>query len=244
MALTLTPIATDNFHRADAPTLGANWMVDTVGDPSLTILSDQCVPDATDLFGVNYYSGSATPDNQYGSITLGADASGAGLQLSIRASTDFNNGYALIVIGPISSPNSAEVIVAISVDGDFNTYSYDQFLTVNVGDIFTLAAVGSTIYLLQNGVQLFQMTDTTYTSGVCILSQYASNAQTDVIVTKFVMGSASSGGEPSLNSPLAALAGYGTDISSGAEFTTNPAGEFKSPSTAIIGTNRGSRFIG
>ena len=40
------------------------------------------------------------------------------------------------------------------------------------------------------------------------------------------------------------LAGYGTDISASTEFTSNPAGETNSNKTTIIGTNRGSRFIG
>lgn len=39
-------------------------------------------------------------------------------------------------------------------------------------------------------------------------------------------------------------AGYGTDISATSEVTTNPAGEINSNKTAVMGTNRGSRFIG
>ena len=41
-----------------------------------------------------------------------------------------------------------------------------------------------------------------------------------------------------------ASAGYGTDISASSEVTTNPAGETNSARTSIMGTNRGSRFIG
>lgn len=39
-------------------------------------------------------------------------------------------------------------------------------------------------------------------------------------------------------------AGYDTDISTTTEFTSNPAGETNSIRTSIMGTNRGSRFIG
>jgi hypothetical protein len=40
------------------------------------------------------------------------------------------------------------------------------------------------------------------------------------------------------------FAGYATDISATTEVSSNPAGEVNSHHTAIIGTNRGSRFIG
>ena len=215
--------------------------MDTLGDPSLVLLSDQAASNATDLFGANYYSGVATPANQYGSITIGAltdDESGA--QLQIRSSLDGQNGYVVTVLGPLSTPAAAEVVLEVLGP---NTVLYNEFLQVDPGDVFTVAAVGSTIYLLQNGVVLSTSTDTTYTSGVVLILLSANTVQTDATITHFVMGAAS-GSTPVGGHANTIVAGYGTDISASSEVTTNPAGETNSNRTSIMGTNRGSRFIG
>ena len=194
-SLVLSPLATDNFHRANAASLGANWSTDAGGDPSLTIVSNQCLTDVSDLFGINYYSAVVAPANQYGQVTVGQLIDNvAAISLEIRSTTDAKTNYQMIINGPITSVGASEVSLRTVVSGSTVATLFDYFMTVNTGDTFTLAAVGTEIYIVYNGVLLYKGIDSHIASGVIFIDMAADTLQTDASITNFAMGGASTSG--------------------------------------------------
>jgi hypothetical protein len=206
--LTLTPISSDNFTRPNESPLSqnGNWVV-PVGSYSadyLQIVSDQCeIANAVANEGIEYYTGVTTPNNQYASGTIAAfTGSGSSvLQLCIRSadptSNDyFGNTYVLEVYN--NNPN-----LGASSDGVALLYSYsngdatflgsDSGFLINLNDVYTFAVVGTTLYVLQNGNQLFSLTNATFSSGKTALSIESTSSQAGCLVSDFVMGSASTG---------------------------------------------------
>ena len=64
-------------------------------------------------------------------------------------------------------------------------------LTILNGDIFTLAVVGTTLYLLQNGTQIGSVTNATFSSGITAIYMDAFDGTADTKISNFAMGSAS-----------------------------------------------------
>src|ERR1700689_2028200 len=70
--LTLTPLSSDNFTRANEDPLsqGGNWVVDGFGDPALQIVSDVCEGTSSSGFSAELYTGVTLPSGQYSQVTL------------------------------------------------------------------------------------------------------------------------------------------------------------------------------
>ena len=58
-------------------------------------------------------------------------------------------------------------------------------------DVWTVAAINTTLYVLQNGTQVGTTTDSTYSSGIAALAAFASNGLQDVQYSNFACGMAS-----------------------------------------------------
>jgi hypothetical protein len=65
-------------------------------------------------------------------------------------------------------------------------------LTLNIGDVFVLAVVGSTLYALQNGVQFGTVTNTTFTSGESAMMMFPQSGSLSAAqISNFACGIAS-----------------------------------------------------
>lgn len=178
----LTPLATDNFHQADGPLNPAKWTEVTGGYPALQTLSNVCVGGGpTDFYGADMYTGISFPNDQYVSITMGALASGA--YPYIRTNLAQSTGYAITYSPGTFTLYTAAFTLIGTASG-----------TLSTGDVVTLGAIGTTIFVLHNGVQIISVTDATTASGSPSLNVDFAVVQSDTTVTNFVAGSVSASG--------------------------------------------------
>jgi hypothetical protein len=183
VGLYLTQLAADSFNRANIYPLAAPWAQDTADSPGLQIVSDFCEPvtggqPCLQLYG---YSG-GTPNDQFASFTTVSNLSSAVAYVGIRITDNGSSAYSL--------PGYYLLVVAgswfLKSGGYSGTILLSGSTTINAGDTFTLAAVGTTLYVVQNSTQLGSITDSTYTSGTTLLGFNEGIVQ----VSNFAMGSA------------------------------------------------------
>jgi len=191
MTITLTPLATDFFNRANESPLASPWSLDLNGDPGLQVVSDAC--ESTSLGSSNgqlYEYSPSTPNDQYASVEVGASVSNSGYIVRIRL-IDNNSPFVFI-------PHYALIV---SKNGTWSVRDYGgsglilsgSGLAVSVGDVFALAAVGTTIYALRNDVVFGSVSNSSHSSGITALTIVPVSSVSDTQASGFAMGSATSG---------------------------------------------------
>jgi hypothetical protein len=192
MSITLTPLASDNFQRANEnPLAHPPWNRDSFGDAGLKIASDICEATTTTVICAELYTGQTLPSNQFASFTLASTphtGSSASAQVGIRmtdngSSFDSLPGYVLKVFST-SGPGGWALF-----SGGTSILTGSQNAAAN--DIWTVAAISTTLYVLQNSTQVGTTTDSTYSSGIAALASFASNTIPDVQYSGFACGLAS-----------------------------------------------------
>jgi hypothetical protein len=201
MSLVLTPTVTNNFTPSANPIPSPPWSLITALDftavEQVAVGSNPgyCIAtDAAPASGGAIYTGASFSDDQYVSMTV-VQMSEEFFDLYARCDgADLNNYYDL-EIGP-AGPGIVNIglLVGFSPTDETKIASvFDQ--PWNPGDVFTLACIGSTLYILQNGTILTQVVDTTWTSGSVGFDIFPStNPSTDLRLSTFVAGSAALGG--------------------------------------------------
>jgi hypothetical protein len=91
------------------------------------------------------------------------------------------------------------------------------YVTLNVGDVWTLVCIGSTISVLQNGTVVNSVTDTTFSSGIYAALGISppSASLSNLQVSNFSIGSATSGATVSGNCGISGATISWTGTSSG-----------------------------
>jgi hypothetical protein len=202
------------------------------------------------------------PENQYVRGELAALLNDtASVFIYTRAGEFLDTAYALFVTGPFNDDTGDSTYGIFALDDaggniPFNWVVNDP-ITVKATDVITFAIEGSAtgdgkLYFYLNDVLIFSgalnlnpdaaLMNAGGRVGLQLDTESASPSPSDVGITNFEAGAFSSGTAGAGGSTIEA--GYGTDISASSEVTTNPAGETNSNRTSIMGTNRGSRFIG
>jgi hypothetical protein len=185
MSLILTPLASDNFHRAnESPLVNPPWALDTFGDPPLQVVSDLCEGSATESLNGELYTGTSLPNDQYATVTIANMANLYIIRTGVRITDNGASIYQLPGYTLELYYNSGWFVTTPATTLLFGSQK------PQAGDVWTIAAVGSTIYVIANGVQLGSVTNTTYTSGVSMLSISTALSLTDIQVSDFVVGSA------------------------------------------------------
>lgn len=188
MSVALTQLASDNFRRANVSPLAAPWAIDAHGDPGLAIISDTCVASNETLIAIQIYDLSGgTPNDQFASATFASYGGNDGASyLGIRLTDGggvFSSGWAGYVLSVNGGTSSWTLYnwqsKAVLASGS---------VTANVGDVFTLAAVGTTIYVFQNSKQLASVSDSSFAAGSTILGLPAFAGEVEF--SNFAMGSA------------------------------------------------------
>jgi hypothetical protein len=187
-APTLTPSFTDTFTRANEdPLKTANWQVASL-NLDLSVFNNQCVTGTISGIarGLENYIGSALPNNQFASATVGAIVGGnVASEVTVYVRGSNGNGYIAALRG------DGEIVLSIEP-----TETPFLFLSIPppiAGDVITVAAVGPYIYVLYNGVVFGSMRDTSASSGGASLSVAYAVSRTDTAVSKFQTGSAAGG---------------------------------------------------
>jgi hypothetical protein len=182
MSLTLTQLASDNFQRANVNPLVSPWAAPSITQ-GLAIVSEVC--EGPGEYGGWQFYDYDLPNDQYASATIATlPEDENGFMLLVRATDNGGNvvtipGYLLEVF---QFPGNCEWELRIPGSEILS----GSVAAINPGDVFTLAAVGTTIYVFQNSTLLGSITDTTYSSGGTALECDAS----EVHLSNFAIGSA------------------------------------------------------
>jgi hypothetical protein len=233
-----TTTVTDSFHRADSPNLGPNWTVTTLSNTPIPIVSDQAAGDPGLSEANEMYSGASFPDDQFAAITIGAFGISSEDLVFLRTDITILTGYA----GEVSGNDAGVYTASISDQGNGEV---QMGVTATLsgapqpGDILSMQVVGTLVTLFYNGVPIASGTSSTTASGTVAFEIDDTATQTDTTVTLFTAGSVG----PSSPTP-----GAGTNsarvIAAGSLFGVGNVTEVKSPRTAIMGTNLGTKIIG
>src|SRR5260370_17507783 len=148
MSIFLTQLASDNFQRGnEAGLIHPPWSTDTFGQGGLQIISNLAQGTATFTDCTEIYTGVSLPNDQYASATLGATIAGnANLVLGVR----------MVDTGSASLGGMPGYFTRISGTGNGGAWNIQDGsgghvlasgsgLTVNSGDVFVLAAIGTII---------------------------------------------------------------------------------------------------
>ena len=195
MTLALTPLQSDNFNRSNVSPLTSPWALDEYGDPGLQIVSDFCeAATGSGGYGIEIFTyAGGLPNDQYASFTLKTLGFACEIVALVRATdsgAQWNygafNGYYLTISNGGSWALSKK-----------STQLLNGSATINTGDVFTIAAVGTTIYAYQNEALLGSIADTTYASGVAMLAPGYLGATNTAVVSNFTIGRAAvASGDP------------------------------------------------
>jgi hypothetical protein len=143
---------TDDFNRADAGDLGANWteLVD-----GLKVASNRCAAVNDNVYQPAYYSGSSWGSDQSAQVTLGASFTDAGPVINAGPGNNYYMGMASASAGMrIYRVDSGSFTLLDGIGG-----------SVTTGDLIKLGRSGGTVTYYKNGVSQGSVSDSTYTGG-------------------------------------------------------------------------------
>jgi hypothetical protein len=165
--MSLVPLASDNFTRPNENPLSDRGKWTNINAPianagPLQVLSDLCVTTKVSATCAAVWTGFSWSNDQYSQVTW--------YKIVISP-----NDYLVINVRSSSSTNtSINSYQANLTNNTWNMYkwvsgSLTQFAsgtaTFKAGDIFKLQAIGQTISLWQNGIQLNSLTDSSISAG-------------------------------------------------------------------------------
>ena len=172
--------ASDNFNRADGG-LGANWTAFTGG--GLSIASQQVTGTAGADTG-DLWSAQSFGSDQFSQITVtSTPLSGGGwIAAGVRAQSGGQNGYFGLYFWDYGSP---ELMIFKRSGGAWaqlgGVYSSG---VLPAGTQVQLVAAGSSVSLLENGVQRLSVTDSSFTGGAPGIMANSSSSTADNLVRR------------------------------------------------------------
>ncbi len=168
-SLTLQQVASDNFNRADALNLGANWHVGP-GHGPIQIVSDQIEPypaGGQQPSKEHYVAAGAFPNDQWGRLQAVVQDTVGDLACELRASDTEDTMY-VADLNVTGGPGTAETRLVKVLQGNIIPLVIDQqWSSVSPGDYIRGQVQGSLITLIDDttGVLLLTTFDTDVTSG-------------------------------------------------------------------------------
>jgi hypothetical protein len=144
----MTILATDDFNRADAGTLGANW-TDLAGETGWSIVSSEAkVTSAGSVTMASRWTAVSFPNNQWAQVAVGSTletTSDQGVGPMVRAQS---GGDRILMQG-----NSVQTRVYKKVSGTFTQLGTDGPAVTN-GDVLYLEIQGTTVVAKLNGTSV------------------------------------------------------------------------------------------
>lgn len=153
----MSVLATDNFNRTNAGTLGADWT--DIGATPISVAANQAVAAGTDFISFNYWNAIAFPSNQYSQFVIGTGSIGKCYWDAAVRVADVNNYYGFDVTNDGNTYN-----LYSTIGGAFNLLASGAYTPAS-GDTIRCDAKGSTIRGLINGAVVASVTDTNLTTG-------------------------------------------------------------------------------
>jgi len=186
----------DNFNRADAPTLGANWLNQVDGQQ---IISNTArILNTDNSYQFSLYSSGTFTNNQYSRITIGVMNGQLGPIVRASGTGGSTNNYWLLC-RPFTDGSS---FLFKTVAGSFGLL-LDLGLVVWLNsDVAEITAVGTTITAYQNGTPLGNASDSDLSSGKA--GQFFRAVDTDGSISLWEGGDIGGGGStyPGYQSPF------------------------------------------
>ena len=181
--------ATDNFTRANAGTLGANWTaINSIS--SLQIVSNTAESNTTSAYNGNFYSAITFPNDQWSQCTISSIVSG-GTPIAlcvVRVQAAAESFYYLQISGDGTTSCTIGKFAA-GTKTDLTSSCTPPHHPLIAGDQLTLTVVGSTLTGYLNGFKILQVADTTYTSGSPGVVQYPGGLVTNITYSGWSGGS-------------------------------------------------------
>jgi hypothetical protein len=169
----MAQIVSDDFTRADAATLGANWtgayFPESGTARDLAIVSNRAASTHNAVPFADYYSGAGWTggNDQYAELTVQAKPAVSDCGPTVRGSTTHQTFYTCDInnadTAALGSTMSVE-IYAVSA-GTFTLIGSTANMVVSAGDVIRVEAQGTTIRGLVNGVQKVSGTNSSLASG-------------------------------------------------------------------------------
>jgi hypothetical protein len=189
MSLIFTQLGADTFVRANENPLNpAHWTTMAPYAP-LRVQTNTCRATATSDVNDNfeYFSSVLPPNDQYAEIKLTLLGSGEEFGVELRTDPINVNLYDFDFISNGDGTLAAQIFLFIN-NNNVATLYQNLALPFAVGDVFRAAAVGSTLYLYQNGTLVTSVQNTTLISGYTGLF-ISTDTTNQVRLNNFAMGS-------------------------------------------------------
>ena len=179
----LTPLGFDTFQLPDGSPLNpANWTINTsFPDDFLSVKNEVCVSTAVDGVGLDFWTGTPTPNDQFCSAVVSTLGISSDITVYVRASLDLSTYYSASIFG--NGDNTYTFDIESSSGGGLVTTSVSS---VNRGDTITISVVGSKITATFNNITL-TVTDTNFASGLTGLEIFT-GSPLDSSVSSFLTG--------------------------------------------------------
>jgi hypothetical protein len=178
-SLNFSTLGTDSFQRANANPIGGNWTTSgTFG--ALQIVSDAVEAATGGTANTAYWNASAFNNDQWSQVTVGTIVNASGVGPGVRLGTSSENGYVFLWQGVTGSSGTWRLQKYVS--GTLTQLATGT-LTVSVGDVLTIAVVGTNIYLYWNGVFVFTIADSGVSSGSAGMLVFSASGTTQAKIT-------------------------------------------------------------
>src|ERR1035437_3818502 len=185
MPLTFTPLASDNFTRANANPISGSWTT-VPGAAPWQILSNMA--EGTAAFGFNASISTAVtwPNDQYSEVTVGQNTYAyAGPAVRFNPASD--DGYLLFY----QAGSNSLIIQKIVAGGGTTLATSVSTPAVAPGDVVRLVVVGNQLSAYYNGTLIIPpFTDTTYGAGSPGIAAYLVGNTYEERISNWVGGSA------------------------------------------------------
>lgn len=166
---TFATTVSDNFNRADGG-LGSNWTTMT-GTNAPQIVTNVAEPGTSNTANVAYWSANSFGSNQFVQATLPSiTGTDDGPAIGVRFAN--SRGYFLF----FNHASGTVSLYRMDTASSWTVLATSATLTIAGTDVWKIETIGSTIVGFQNGNQVVEASDSTYTSGSPgIWLYYASN---------------------------------------------------------------------
>ena len=181
---------TEDFNRADAADIGANWDAGYTGESALAIVGNRIRASAVATSALETVNAVSLTANQYAQITLstftGAVLAIAGVRVR-NANAATNTGYAFQALRNEGTKTSQ----IVRVDAGAGTVLITENATTWAAtDVLRGEVYGTALRLYRNGVLLLSFTDANLTSGKAGINLYVDTGGSlaDLEVDDFIAG--------------------------------------------------------
>jgi hypothetical protein len=188
----MAQLASDNFNRADAPTLGPNWtpLVAPGTNVPLQTVSNQIEAASANptIAKEMYFGGLNWPPNQYSQVQIVAASGGGDEGPAVRMSS--NDTHYACVVSNVGAGN-ANVQIVLDQAGTYTPLASSTSATVSAGDFVRCTVQGTSLIMTNQttSVTLLTATDATIPRGYPGVIDYAGSSTPNYIMANWSGGS-------------------------------------------------------